>query len=78
MPVEMSTATMNIMPGPGDGDVTIRMACPHGTDVYQFASSVDDAQAIGRAAKIMVAQHWGSFGCTCEPGILINGEDPVH
>jgi chitinase len=74
----MTVATMSFMTGPGDGDVTIRMACPHGTDDYAFRASVDDVQAIGRAAKILVAQHWGSFGCTCEPGVLLNREDAVQ
>jgi hypothetical protein len=72
------TATMNIMTGPGEGEVTIRMACLHGTDELRFPTSVDDADTIGAQARVLAAQHWASFGCTCEIGVLINGEDEIQ
>ena len=66
------------MTGPGDGEITIRMACPHGTDEMLFRASIDDSDEIVAQARTLAARHWQSFGCDCEIGVLVNGEDTIQ
>ena len=69
---------MNFMTGPGEGEVTVRMACSHGTDEMRFPASVHDSEEIGAQGQTLAARHWECFGCDCEIGILVNGEDTIQ
>jgi hypothetical protein len=73
----MTTVTMNLMTGLAEGKVTARMACPHGTDQMEVGA-IGDPQAMAEGMARLVAAHHESFGCGCEVGLLINGEDPVQ
>jgi hypothetical protein len=60
------------------GSVIVTMSCEHGTFSATLLIDELDPETIARFAVLVVEGHRRDFGCACEVGLLVNGEDPVQ
>jgi hypothetical protein len=75
-------AIINFMTGPEIREVTVRMTCPHAIHEMRLPdvdlADLGQANRIADTARELAELHWQSFDRSCQPQILVNGEETVQ